>query len=199
MTRRRRSTSLGAGTVRRKGTAMAWRFAHLWDGALSFERFVRESTEHCEMWTGVYRTARLPEEVLARTRALGRGFRLLTIVEDWCGDASNTVPVVARWSEAVPGLELRLVRRDEQPELMDAYLTGTSRSVPIVIVLTEAMEEIGRWGPRPAELQAFVMERRRAGANGLYPEIRKWYAKDRGESTLREILALLESAPGSGT
>lgn len=175
---------------------MAWRFAQLWDGALSYERFVRESTKHCEMWTGVYRTARLPEEVLARTRSLGRRFRLLAIVEDWCGDASNTVPVVARWTEAAPDLELRLLRRDEQSELMDAYLTGASRSIPIVVVLTETMEEVGHWGPRPAVLQAWVLERRRAGATGLYPEIRKWYAQDRGKSTLREILALMEGAAG---
>lgn len=174
---------------------MPWPFAHLWDEALTFERFVRESKQHCEMWTGVYRTARIGDDVVATAVALGRPFRLLAIVEDWCGDASNTIPVVARWVERVPAFELRLVRRDEHPDLMGRYLTGASRSIPIVIVLTEAMEEVGHWGPRPSVLQSWVMEKRRAGAGKeIYPEIRKWYAEDRGASALREILAVMKGA-----
>ena len=42
--------------------------------------------------------------------------RLLVIAEDWCGDASSTVPVVARFADAVPGMELRVLRRDQHPE-----------------------------------------------------------------------------------
>ncbi len=176
---------------------MTWRFAHLWDGALGFERFVAESeAKHAEMWSAVHRTARIPDELVAEAAALGRPVRLVAIVEDWCGDAINTVPVVARWVEAVPGFELRLLRRDQHADLMDAYLTGASRSIPVVIGLTEAMDELGHWGPRPAALQAWVMERKRAGAGKeIYPEIRRWYAQDRGESTLREILAVLRGPP----
>ena len=171
---------------------MTWPFAHLWDEALTFERFVQESRTYGELWAGVHRTARVPEALAAQAAALPRRFRLLAIVEDWCGDASNTVPVVARWAELVPNVELRLVRRDLHPDLMDAYLTGTSRSIPIVVVLTDALEELGHWGPRPGVLQEWVMAKRRAGAGKeIYPEIRKWYAQDKGESTLSEILALM--------
>ena len=181
----------------RRDRAITWPFAHLWDEAPTYERFVKESTQHCELWTGVYRAARVPAQLVAEAAALGRRFRLLTIVEDWCGDATNTIPVIVRWVEQLPNAEIRLVRRDEHPDLMDAYLTGTSRSIPIVVVLTEEMEEIGRWGPRPSELQAWVMEKKRSGAGKeIYPEIRRWYAKDKGESTLREILAVMALAPG---
>lgn len=178
-----------------------WPFAHLWDKALNYEQFVRASTQHCEMWTGVYRTARVPDALVAEAAALGGRFRLLAVVEDWCGDASNTVPVIARWVEKLPNAELRLVRRDEQFDLMGGYLTGKSRSVPIVVVLTEAMEEIGHWGPRPADLQAWVLEQKRVRAGKeLYPEVRAWYAKDKGETTLRELLAVMKgpSAVGRG-
>jgi hypothetical protein len=157
-----------------------------------FERFVQETSAYGELWSGVCRTARVPEALVARTAALPGRFRLVAIVEDWCGDASNTVPVIARWAELVPNVELRLVRRDQHPDLMDAYLTGTSRSIPIVVVLTEAMGELGHWGPRPSVLQTWVMAKWRAGAGTeIYPEIRKWYAQDKGESTVREILAIM--------
>lgn len=177
---------------------MTWPFAHLWDKALTYEQFVREFTQYCEMWTGVYRTAHVADELVAAAAALGRRFRLLAIVEDWCGDASNTIPVVARWVERLPNAELRLVRRDQHFDLMERYLTGTSRSIPIVVVLTDEMEDVGHWGPRPSELQAWVVEQKRARAGKeLYPEVRTWYAKDKGETTLREVLAVMSRAPAA--
>ena len=60
----------------------------------------------------------------------GAARKLLVIAEDWCGDASNTVPVVAKLADAVPGLELRVILRDANPEVMDRYLTNGSRSIP---------------------------------------------------------------------
>ena len=72
---------------------------------------------------------------------------------------------------------------------MDRYLTNGSRSIPIVIVLDESFRELGHWGPRPGELQAWVMENRPVVPKAeLYPQIRQWYARDRGETTLREVL-----------
>ena len=119
----------------------------------------------------------------------GAGRKLLVIAEDWCGDASSTIPVLARLVDAVPGLELRIVLRDEHPELMDRYLTNGSRSIPIVIALDEQFNELGHWGPRPRELQAWVMANRLTVPKAeLYPQVRQWYARDRGETTLREVL-----------
>jgi hypothetical protein len=170
-------------------------FRSLWRDALPFSRFVAESEAHRELWEGVYRLARIPEWARAAL-AGGTPRRLLVIAEDWCGDASNTVPVLARLAEEVPGLELRILRRDEHPEVMDRYLTNGSRSIPIVIVLDEQFEEIGHWGPRPAELQAWVMARKGTiPKTELYPEIRRWYARDRGETTLRELLAAMRIRP----
>jgi hypothetical protein len=117
--------------------------------------------------------------------------KLLVLAEDWCGDASNTIPILARLVEEVPGLELRVLRRDEHPEVMDLYLTDGARAIPIVIALDSEYREVGHWGPRPAELQAWVMANREMiPKSDIYPLVRKWYARDRGESTLREVLAL---------
>jgi hypothetical protein len=158
----------------------------LWDQGLTFAEFLAESApEHLPLWQGVYRTATVPE--WARELSVPPGLRLLVLAEDWCGDASNTVPVVARWAEAV-GIELRVLRRDEFPEVMDAYLTNGSRSIPIVIGLDADFRVLGHWGPRPAELQAWVMAHRTTlEKDDRYREIRRWYARDRGETTLREV------------
>jgi hypothetical protein len=164
-------------------------FKTLWEQALTFEDFVAScKAEHCGLWQGVYQLARVPEWARDAVPG-GTGRKLLVIAEDWCGDASNTVPIVAKFAESVPGLELRIILRDANPEVMDQYLTNGARSIPIVIALDESFQEIGHWGPRPAELQSWVMANRGImPKTELYPQVRKWYARDRGETTLREVL-----------
>ena len=164
-------------------------FRKLWNEALSFDAFVTTcKAQHCGLWQGVYNLARVPEWALAALPP-GTHRKLLVIAEDWCGDASNTVPIVARFVTKAPGFELRVIMRDRHPEVMDQYLTNGSRSIPIIIVLDEAFHEIGHWGPRPTELQAWVMANRGTiPKTELYPQVRKWYARDRGETTIREVL-----------
>lgn len=167
-------------------------FRALWDRALPYDEFVRQAKEHCGLWTGVYRLARIPAWALEQACERGRRFRLLVLAEDWCGDASNTIPYLAKLAAQAHCLEMRILRRDEHPDVMDRYLTGTSRSIPIVIVLDDVWHEVGHWGSRPSELQAWVMQTLKTTPKAqLYPYIRRWYARDKGEATLREILALL--------
>ena len=163
-------------------------FEQLWTEALSYEEFVAAATKHQALWTGIYRTAQIPAWAIDAVPA-GAIRNFIAIAEDWCGDASNAVPVVAKWVHQVGGLNLKILRRDEYPEVMDRYLTNGSRSIPIIIALDSGFEELGHWGPRPEELQRFVMENQSIVPKGeLYPQVRRWYAKDRGRAILREVM-----------
>lgn len=162
-------------------------FKVLWGGGKSFAEFVAVAGTHRDLWEGLHRIARLP--AWAEGATISRQLHLLVVAEDWCGDASNSIPFLAKWAEQTPGVELRIIRRDEHPEVMDRYLTNGSRSIPIVIVLDQDFGELGHWGPRPGLLQEWVMQNKGTVPKAeLYPQIRKWYARDRGETTLREIL-----------
>jgi hypothetical protein len=54
---------------------------------------------------------------------------------------------------------------------------------------------VGWWGPRPEEIQTWVMEE---GLAMPSPErdkiVRRWCAKDRGRSTIQEILKVVVQA-----
>lgn len=165
-----------------------------YEAAIRFEEFIEAAQQNQQMWREMYRRAEVPEEIVERMRKLTSPRYLLVLLEDWCGDAVNTIPAVARLAEAVPQLDLRVLRRDENLDLMDQHLTGTSRAIPVVMVLDEAFEEIGWWGSRPKELQAwFLSEEAQAMAKeDRYREMRRWYARDRARSTLAEIAELLE-------
>jgi hypothetical protein len=166
-----------------------------WVSAMALEEFIEQAEENQELWRAVHARARVPAELIERLRALPAKRYLLVLLEDWCGDAVNTVPAVARLAEALPGLELRVLRRDEHPELMDAHLSGTSRAIPVVIVLDEHFRELGWWGTRPRELQAWFRspEAQAMEKADRYREMRRWYARDAGRSTLEEIAVLLEA------
>jgi hypothetical protein len=123
------------------------------------------------------------------------GWYLVALSEDWCGDAVNTLPVIARLAEQA-GWDLRILSRDANPDLMDAHLTnGRSRSIPVVIVYDEHFEEIGWWGPRPGEIQDWVLgEGLALPSPERYKVVRGWYARDRGRTTLRELLEVFARA-----
>ena len=161
--------------------------------AASFEQFVAGAKKNQDLWRGVYHVAHVPDAVVERAQALAASYHLLFLAEDWCGDAANTVPPIVRLTELTSKLDARLLARDANPDLMNAHLTNTSRSIPVVMVLDEDFEECGWWGPRPAELQSWVIE------TGLtmpspdrYRVIRTWYARDHARSTFSELLQLLE-------
>lgn len=117
------------------------------------------------------------------------------LADDWCGDAINTLPILAAVAARASNVDFRILSRDDNPDLMTAHLTGTSRSIPVVMLLDENFVERAWWGPRPAPLQGWVMQAGRAlTKEDRYREIRRWYARDRGTTTLAELVAALQAA-----
>ena len=167
-------------------------FECLWGEGIPYTRFLEEAEENRSLWEGVYRLAQIPEWALDEACEKGIGRRFLVIAEDWCGDASSTVPILAKLGDEADCLNVRLLKRDERPEIMDRYLTNGSRSIPIVIVLDCDFKELGHWGPRPTELQDWVMAHKDTmPKDERYKHVRRWYAKDKGKTTLKEVLVIL--------
>ena len=171
-----------------------------WTGAQTFREFLEGAQKNRELWIDVARLARVRDALVERASAIPGRWHLLALVEDWCGDAVNTVPYVERLAELAPNLELRVLGRDANPDLMDAHLScphGTSRAIPVVMVLDDEFVERGWWGSRPSPLQRWVEREGLAkDKDERYRHGRSWYARDRGETTLTEIVALIERAAG---
>ena len=168
---------------------------HRFDSALPFATFVERAQANAALWRAGHRLARVPDDAVERLAALPGRWHLLVIVEDWCGDAVNTVPFLARLAELAPNADLRVVSRDENPDLMGAHLTNGTRSIPVVMVLDEDYEEAGWWGPRPSALQQWVTdEGMRLEQGERYRRVRTWYARDRGRTTASEVIDVVARA-----
>lgn len=173
------------------GTLTTMRERYL--AAPEFEQMLAGVEKNPDLWAAVWRRAVVPDEYLQRVAALGRAWHLLALSEDWCGDAVNALPIVAKLAALAPNVDLRVLARDQNLDLMDAHLTGTARSIPIVIVLDDEFNERGWWGPRPATLQRWVLgPGQQLDKDARYKEVRAWYARDHGRTTLEEVVALLE-------
>ena len=159
----------------------------------TFAEFIARPIKDHELWVALYKRVTIPIEISARVEALGGHWHLLVLSEDWCGDSVNIVPIIAKLTEAVSNMDMRILARDENLDIMDTHLTGKSRSIPIVILLNQKYQECGLWGPRPSPLQKWVMEKGMLlPKDERYREVRTFYARDHGLTTMHEIVEMLE-------
>ncbi|CAN5922773.1 hypothetical protein BH11GEM2_BH11GEM2_19160 [soil metagenome] len=160
-----------------------------------FGDMLAAAQKNAELWAAVWRRAEVPAAYVARVDALPGPCHLLALSADWCGDAVNTLPAIARLAALSSNTDLRILERDAHLDLMDAHLTGTSRSIPAVIVLDADYVERGWWGPRPDELQRWVLnEGQVLEKSERYKHVRGWYARDRARTTLEDLVSLMERA-----
>ncbi len=120
----------------------------------------------------------------------------LVLSEGWCGDAAQSLPILSAIAEELNGVELNIVLRDENLDLMDQFLTNGGRSIPKLIISREEDNEVlNSWGPRPEPANA-IMKDHKSRLDFDYQlmnkELQAWYNADKTKSVQAEIIALLK-------
>jgi len=145
----------------------------------------------------VEKTYKVSSELAAQVTNLKHKTYWLVLTEHWCGDASQILPALNTIAILSEGkIEMKLVYRDQNAELMDAYLTDESRSIPKLIQLDMHFNVTGIWGPRPNTAQQLVKQLKSnpATAVNYANELHLWYAKDKQQSLETEIAKLIFKA-----
>ncbi|MBK8167515.1 MAG: thioredoxin family protein [bacterium] len=154
----------------------------------------------------LHRTLRLERTWQPTSALAARLMRLavpqtwLVISEPWCGDSAQCLPCLVVAARLSPLVRLRVLTRDDHPEVMDRYLTHGTRSIPILVGLDGDGRERFRWGPRPAAAQAVVDAAKAEGLDKatLLEKLHLFYGRDRGRALDAELAAVLDTAFGSG-
>lgn len=141
------------------------------------------------------KTLKIPAEVAEVFRQFEGRVTWLVITEGWCGDGAHALPVMKRLADLNEGITLKIVIRDEHPELMNAFLTDGARSIPKLIMIDdETSQPIATWGPRPSDAMMMVTEEKRLKGK-LSPEFRaelqQWYNKDKGQNIAFDLAGLI--------
>jgi len=119
----------------------------------------------------------------------------LVLTESWCGDAAHIMPVINKVAELNNTIDFKVVLRDENLDLMNQFLTNGGQSIPKLILIDNATNEVvNTFGPRPSEATKLVLDYK-AKHGKLTPEFKEdlqgWYNKDKGQNAISDLVSLL--------
>lgn len=118
-----------------------------YNNGLSWEEYLASTSADTDRLKEFYDEFEFDEEVLGdfgnRTP-----LQVVAIVDDKSPDVARSVAVLARVSEEVPGMELAIVRVEDSPELLDAFMTHGQRLVPAIVFFDMTFIEVARWAGR---------------------------------------------------
>lgn len=141
------------------------------------------------------KTIAIPKDIEKKIKSFKEEIIWLVIVESWCADAAHMLPVLNKLAEVNECIELRVVLRDENPELMNAFLTEGTKSIPIVLMIEKTSHRvIHTYGPRPSEAAAYV-NRFKSKYGKLTSEFKEdlqhWYNTNKGLNVMEDIVKAL--------
>lgn len=141
------------------------------------------------------KTIQIVEEVQIVLENLNKNYIWLVISESWCGDAAQILPIINKMAQLSDKIELKIVLRDANEDLMNLFLTNGTKSIPKLIMIDkETSEVIADFGPRPQPAKQLILDYK--AQHGLVDEtvkveLQKWYLADKGITTQKEIIAFL--------
>ncbi|NNE69331.1 MAG: hypothetical protein HKN29_03080 [Rhodothermales bacterium] len=168
----------------------------LYESGQSYAAFLEDAERRKAMWEANTEKAGVPEDLLERAAAVGGTWHLLVIAVDGCSDSANVIPYLAALTDAVDGLEMRIVDSTQGRALMNAHRTPDGRAAtPTVLLLDSAFNNAGAFIERPAPLQEWAMTSREELGDAEYlTQKLAWYDEDMGRTTLVEMIEILETA-----
>ena len=143
----------------------------------------------------IEKQVKLNDQLVERIQKINREQIWIVIAEAWCGDGAQNIPVIAKAAALSPFIELKIVLRDDHPELMDKYLTNGTRSIPKLIIRdAETGTDLATWGPRPKaiaeKVKAFKAEYPQGSKEDFHLNLHLWYARDKGVSFQQDLIEL---------
>ena len=141
------------------------------------------------------KTLKLSDTTTAAIQNFGGDVTWLVLTETWSGDAAQSMPMMQKIAGLNEGISVKVILRNEHPEVMDQFLYNGSRSIPkLIAVDNKTQTVIGDWGPRPTKATQMVNNYKEKHGS-LTPEFKQdlqlWYTKDKGQNTAEDLLKLL--------
>jgi hypothetical protein len=117
-----------------------------------------------------------------RLRAVQASFHLLVVGEMWCPDCQINIAVMDYMQRGKPNIDLAIISKGRAENALKQRLELERISIPLVLVLDEQFEPVGRFVESP---QAVI-----DGGEAVKPAYR---AGEYLESTLQDFLAIFEA------
>ena len=142
------------------------------------------------------KTLKIAQDNADKLESLKNEYIWLVISEGWCGDAAQLLPVFDKLVGVSQGkIEMRIVLRDENEELMNLFLTNKGKAIPKLIVINKGTgSALAHWGPRPkgaSDLIANYKKEHGAIDEQAKTDLQLWYLHDKGLSCQSEVVDMM--------
>lgn len=164
----------------------------LFEQGKTWEDFLASADSRPETWKGNAARSRPSKEMVDRLKGAAGDLRFLVVAVAACSDSVHTVPYVATLAREA-GVPLRIVDSAIGKPVMDAFRTPDGRGATATVALLRGDRVVAAWVERPEALQTWLL-----GPASTLPQAERmdrkfgWYEWDRGESTMAELVALVE-------
>ena len=161
-------------------------------GGQTYQDFLAAADARPEVWKGNTNRSHPAPELVDRLKKAGDGLRLIVVAVAACSDSVHTVPYVATLADAA-GIPLRIVTPTAGASIQAAYRTPDNRGATATVALVRGDRIVGAWVERPVALQTWML-----GPGAALPQSERmerkfgWYEWDRGQSTMAELVDLVE-------
>ena len=139
------------------------------------------------------KTTKLDDSVVNKFSSIDKKITWVVLSEGWCGDAAQNLPVINKLAETNSNINLRIVLRDENQELMNEFLTNGNQAIPKLIQL-ENEKVTKTWGPRPTIATKMIVDYK-AKHGQLDADFKKdlqvWYNKNKSENVIEDLSELI--------
>lgn len=130
--------------------------ANLFASGKTWTDYLNSISKNRDRFEAVYRSFFVSEEELAAFRRASP-LNIVAVAEDWCPDVYNTLGIVAKIADTVPGVNMRIFERDARPEIMANYLTeGTKKRIPVYAFYDPRFRELFWWAGRNKQADEWV-------------------------------------------
>ena len=143
------------------------------------------------------KTMKVDSEIETKFKTINNSYTWLVLSEGWCGDAAQILPIMDKMTSKNSNIDFKVVFRDENPELMDQFLTNGGKAIPKLLILNSENKVVAHWGPRPAGAIKLIVDYK--AEHGVVDEpakaaLQMWYLHDKGLSTQQELLDIMNDA-----
>jgi hypothetical protein len=151
-----------------------------------FVEYVKLNASRQNRWI---KTGVLSQELTNTIEKIKDEQHWVLITEPWCGDASHSVPFIAKMEELNPNIKLEIQLRDSDNSEINNYLTNSGKAIPILVVRNSKNEDLFVWGPRPAACQHIFLEMKKKDLTLEEQKVvlQNWYNNDKGVSIQVEL------------
>lgn len=141
----------------------------------------------------ILRTYQPSENIKTVIKKLNKDLIFLVITEDWCGDSAQNLPYIYKISSLSSKIDLRILERDSNLDIMDLYLTNNSRSIPKLVCFDKEFNELFQWGPRPIGAIELFKDLKAKGLEKhlIIEQLHHWYALNKGIDIENEFETLI--------